>query len=123
MKKQPEEYLIVPAIETRIFKKNTNIMEEKSFIFTLQHKNNTFLIFENINPARSSIVFIINEIYYLDTIKEIFNFFASSEIDNKREKLQYYKIEFKSIGIKKYYRINHNNYKDWLSKFEEIKEL
>lgn len=115
---QDKNYKIIPAIEYRAFVSNMAEMEENSFIFTVKTIRRLFLVYENINEARSTILFEIDESLYWEASKYVFDFFIS-EVENKRELLANRDVQFNKEMIIGYSRLKHDNFNDWKFRLEQ----
>lgn len=115
--KQLEKYRIVPVIER--LEHNDSKTDEEAFMFTLKTSNEDKLciVLENVNPARSSIIFYILKKGYKKTLHNLFDFICGTEI-NKRSKLHSNSYKLDSIGVLKYKCINHDS--NWIYNIELI---
>lgn len=104
---------IVPCSEQLIHSDGMGIMEE-AFIFTLvsRNRNEIKLVFENVNEARASLVFIAAYDSYEKALRCIFDFMRSEEC-NKRQWLHHKKFHFSTYGILRYYITNHTTLREW----------
>ena len=87
---------------------------EDVFIFSVKsfYNNDVKLVFENVNEARSTIVFEVIANMYEKALRCIFDFMRSDEY-NKRQRLHYKKFNFQNHGIIRYYFINHTTVNEW----------
>ena len=92
---------IVPSIELLLHQNSES--EEDAFIFTLGHYRNDMMriVYENVNEARSTVVFVVRIEDYTKALMCIFNFMRSREV-NKRRGLHYMKYDFKKSGVMTY---------------------
>lgn len=88
-------------------------MTEYAFIFSIQCKSGDILIVhENVNPDRSTLLFIVKPENYDKAIRAIYDFLQSAEI-NKRSSLRDRDIELGESGIVRYRSINHDYIFSW----------
>jgi len=109
--KQCRDYKVIPCIERMV---HTNTDEtEYAFMFTLRCKSGKILIIhENVNPDRSTLLFVVNESDYMNSIRSIYNFLQSAEI-NKRSSLRRGEIDKENAGVISYRSINHEDIYSW----------
>jgi hypothetical protein len=94
---------------------------EYSFIFTIQkNKRKTLLVFENVNPSRSTYVIEVNTSQYEDCIDNVFAYFAS-DILNKRQKMANGELRINHPGIRNMNRMFHKNYLNWCASLRNLK--
>lgn len=105
---------IVPSIELLLHQNSES--EEDAFIFTLGHYRNDMMriVYENVNEARSTVVFVVRIEDYTKALMCIFNFMRSREV-NKRRGLHYMKYDFKKSGVMTYNTANHTTVSEWKS--------
>lgn len=109
--KQCKDYKVIPCVE-RMVHTNTDITEY-AFMFTLRCKSGKILIVhENVNPDRSTLLFVVNESDYMKSIRAIYNFLQSAEI-NKRSSLRRGDIDKEDAGVISYRSINHDDIYSW----------
>jgi hypothetical protein len=111
--KQITSKKIYYIIEYSVHEKSST--DEYGFIFTIRNSNDgvTTVVFENsTDESRSSLIFFIETKMYQIGIQHIINFLASDMV-NKRQKLAYQSIAFKSNAIRWYCRVVHQNFYDW----------
>jgi hypothetical protein len=88
---------------------------EYSFMFTIECTSNVILIVhENVNPDRSTLLFLVKRENYDNTIREIYDFLQSPEI-NKRSSLREKSLDIKNAGVLRYRSINHDEIYSWKS--------
>ncbi len=108
---QSERYKIIPCVErlTHIIGDTT----EYAFMFSLECKSGDILIVhENVNPDRSTLLFLVNKEEYNVSVREIYSFLQSAET-NKRSNLREGNIEIYHKGISHYRSINHDDIYSW----------
>jgi hypothetical protein len=89
--------------------------EEYGYIFTTRKSSNgvTIVVFENsTDESRSSLIFFVNTALYDRGIQDIIHFLGCDMV-NKRQKLAYRRIAFKSKAILSYCRVVHKSFGDW----------
>lgn len=120
-KLQSQKYKIIPCVE-RLTHTTGGDMTEYAFMFTIPCGQERFLIIhENVNPDRSTLLFLIENKDYGKTIKSIYDFLQSAEI-NKRSNIRESAIRIKSTDIIDYKSINHNEFFSWHSAIEDYIE-
>ena len=108
---QSKKHKIIPCVES--LSHTTGDTYEYAFIFTAQCKNGDFLIVhENVNPARSTILFVVKKNGYDDSIRLIYDFLHSAEI-NKRSNIREKNLKIDNPNIVKYASIDHNFISEW----------
>lgn len=107
LKKQSDKYKIIPCME-RLAHTDNDIIEE-AFMFSLKENTGRYLIvYENVNPDRSTLLFEVEEKDYELTAQSIYDFLQSAEI-NKRSNLRSRNIELKEANVKRFRSINHDS--------------
>lgn len=95
--------------------------EEDCFIFTQEvDKDHLAIIFENINPSRSSEIFLCENDFYDDCIYYIFDYFTNYGVDTKRMNIRtkaYTAQQFKAV---KYKSVNHESLLTWSETIQEF---
>lgn len=95
--------------------------EEDCFIFTQDvDKDHHAIIFENVNIARSSEIFLCEKDSYNDCINYIFNYFTNYGLDTKRMNIRtkaYAAQKFKAV---KYKSVNHESLQTWSATIQEF---
>ena len=88
IKKQMRDYKLIPAMES-LSHTNSSTSEE-SFIFTLPCSNPlyVYLVYENLNIARATIVCKVLKQEYQYCLKTLYNHMADESYINKRQELQ-----------------------------------
>ena len=110
-KHQDEKYKIIPCVERLAH--TTGEMTEYAFMFSIQCKGDRVLIVhENVNPDRSTLLFVVEENAYDKTLRAIYDFLESAEI-NKRSGIRDGAIEMKGTGVVNYKSVNHNDPGSW----------
>lgn len=106
LKKQSDKYKVIPCLERLAHVDNDMI--EDAFIFSLKENTGRYLIvYENVNPDRSTLLFEVEEKDYDSAVQSIYNFLQSAEI-NKRSNLRSRNIEFEESRVKRFKSINHD---------------
>ena len=78
-------------------------------MFSLKENTGRYLIvYENVNPDRSTLLFEVEEKDYELTAQSIYDFLQSAEI-NKRSNLRSRNIELKEANVKRFRSINHDS--------------
>ena len=82
-------------------------------MFSIECKSGDILIvYENVNPDRSTLLFIVKRESYDQCIRAIYNFLQSAEI-NKRSSLRDKELDIGVSGIERYRSINHDFLYTW----------
>ena len=108
---QSEKYKVIPCVE-RLAHTNSD-MTEYAFLFSIECNSGKILIVhENVNPDRSTLLFLVKKENFNKSIREIYDFLQSAEI-NKRSSLREKNIEIENAGILSYRSINHDDLNSW----------
>ena len=108
---QSEKYKVIPCVE-RLAHTNSD-MTEYAFMFSIECSSGKILIVhENVNPDRSTLLFLVKQESFNKSIREIYDFLQSAEI-NKRSSLREKNIEIENAGILSYRSINHDDLFSW----------
>ncbi len=113
LKLQSANYKIIPCTEN-LAHENNSVMED-AFIFTLESAyNRVLIVIENVNPDRSTLVFLVNKTYYMKAAEAIYSFLQSAEI-NKRSELRSNNITLHRAHVERYDSFNHieNDFFSW----------
>ena len=107
---QSEEYKVIPCVERLAHANNDST--EYAFMFSINCKSGDVLIVhENVNPDRSTLLFIVRKRKYDNTIRSIYDF-LQSEVINKRSSIREGAIKHED-GIIDYKSINHDDIYSW----------
>lgn len=108
---QSEKYKVIPCVERLAH--TTGDTTEYAFLFSIQCKSGDILIVhENVNPDRSTLLFIVKCENYDKSIRAIYDFLQSAEI-NKRSSIRSGDIDKGEVGIECYNSINHDYLYSW----------
>ena len=108
---QSKNYKVIPCVE-RLAHANSDITEY-AFMFSIECSSGRILIVhENVNPDRSTLLFLVNAEDFNRSIREIYDFLQGAEI-NKRSSLRDRSIEIHNAGIVSYRSINHDDVYSW----------
>ena len=108
---QMDEFKVVPVSENISHSRSS--FEEASFIFTAPSwDGRIFIIIENINPDRSTLLFKVERDMYMTALHTIFDY-IQSDVINKRSAIRDGDISFGSAGVVAYWTYNHDSYIDW----------
>lgn len=113
---QMKEYKVVPVTER--ISHTSGSHNEDSFIFTAKSlEKHLFIIVENLNTDRATIVFKVRADSYMKALRTIFDYVQSDRI-NKRYTICCRDVKFIDAGIIDYWRIEHtnNSFDIWVSK-------
>jgi hypothetical protein len=116
-KHQYDKYRIIPCVEKLAH--TTGDMTEYAFIFSIQCEGDRVLVVhENVNPDRSTLLFVVEEDVYDKTTRAIYDFLQSAEI-NKRSGIRDGAIEMNGTGVVNYKSVNHNDLDSWQGTIED----
>ena len=116
-KHQDEKYKIIPCVERLAH--TTGDMTEYAFMFSIQcNGDRVLIVHENVNPDRSTLLFVVKENAYDETIRLIYDFLQSAEI-NKRSGIRDGAIQISETGVINYRSVNHNDINSWQSIIED----
>jgi hypothetical protein len=108
---QSKEYKIVPCAERLAH--TTGDTTEFAFLFSIPCGNDkVMIVHENVNPDRSTLLFLVRREEFQKSIRAIYDFLQSPEI-NKRSSLRSRDLEIDSAKILRYKSINHDDYSSW----------
>lgn len=118
IKHQITEYKLVPAIEMIAHQSNVNISEEDVFVFTIPYQSYKYghidcvnIIYENVNPARATIVCTIEKRHYYQALQSVYNFMNDEKQKNKRSRL-HQTLKLNSY-VKNLHTVNHTDMHTW----------
>ena len=108
---QSKQFKVIPCVERLAH--TTGDSTEYAFMFTIECKSKDILIvYENVNPDRSTLLFIVKRENYDKSIRAIYDFLQSAEI-NKRSSIRSGDIDKGQVGIELYNSINHELLYSW----------
>ncbi|MBR1667296.1 MAG: hypothetical protein IJ693_03335 [Bacteroidaceae bacterium] len=108
--KQSKEHKIIPCVESLAHSNRET--SEAAFLFTIQCLSGKMLVVhENVNPDRSTLMFVVFKDNFNKTIRTIYDFLQSAEI-NKRSSIREGSVKCDADVIT-YKSINHDNYSSW----------
>lgn len=111
VKQQSKKYKVIPCVE-RLAHTDSDITEY-AFMFSIECKSGDILIvYENVHPDRSTLLFVVKPENYDQAIRSIYDFMQSAEI-NKRSSLRDGNIEIKQTGVERFCSINHDGVFIW----------
>ncbi len=109
--KQSKKYKVIPCVE-RLAHTNSDITEY-AFMFSIECSTGRILIVhENVNPDRSSLLFLVKHEHYNKAIRAIYDFLQGAEI-NKRSNLRSKDLDLDNTQIVSYKSINHDDINSW----------
>lgn len=107
---QSSNYKVIPCVERLAHANSDNT--EYAFLFSIECSSGKILIVhENVNPDRSTLLFLIEKNSYDRSIMSIYDFLQSAEI-NKRSSIRERSISYHD-GIIDYKSINHDDLSSW----------
>ena len=108
---QSKEYKVIPCVERLAH--SSSDTSEYAFMFSIEcNSGKVLIVHENVNPDRSTLLFLVRKESFNKTIREIYDFLQSAEI-NKRSSLRDKSIEIENAGILTYRSINHDDLYSW----------
>ena len=108
--RQSEQYKIIPCTERLVH--NYGEAKEYAFLFTIDcASGNILVVFENINPDRSTIVFVVKANSYNKSIRSIYSFLQGDQV-NKRSGIREGNVKCEP-GIIFYKSIDHDDVDSW----------
>ena len=108
---QSKSYKVIPCVERLAHTNSDNT--EYAFMFSIECSSGRILIVhENVNPDRSTLLFLVKKEDYNRSIREIYDFLQSAEV-NKRSSLRDRSLEIKDASIDSYRSINHDDLYSW----------
>lgn len=115
-KKHLIDFKVYYLLESVNHMSNESTRDEYGFLFSIaQNTRRTILVFENItDESRASIVFTVSTPLLTEAVNQIKKF-LSGDMINKRQKLAYGHITFKSDSIISVTRILHTDIYSWRS--------
>ena len=117
---QSKNYKVIPCVERLAHSNSDNT--EYAFMFSIECSSGKILIVhENVNPDRSTLLFLVREQDFNRSIREIYDFLQGAEI-NKRSSLRDRNIEIKNAGIVSYRSINHDDIYSWKQTINTYKQ-
>lgn len=108
---QSKQHKVIPCVE-RLAHANSDTTEY-AFLFSLNCNSGRILIVhENVNPDRSTLLFLVKHEYYNQSIRSIYDFLQGAEV-NKRSNLRSKDLELDNAQIVSYKSINHDDLYLW----------
>ena len=108
---QSKQHKVIPCVE-RLSHANSDTTEY-AFLFSLNCNSGRILIVhENVNPDRSTLLFLVKHEYYDQSIRSIYDFLQGAEV-NKRSNLRSKDLELDNAQIVSYKSINHDDLYSW----------
>lgn len=108
---QSSNYKVIPCVERLAHANSDNT--EYAFMFSIEcSSGKTLIVHENVNPDRSTLLFLVKKEDYDRSIRGIYDFLQSAEI-NKRSSLRDRSLEIQNAGIVSYRSINHDDLYSW----------
>lgn len=116
VKRQTRKYKVIPCVERLSYSRGDSW--EYAFLFSINLKSGDIMIVhENINPSRSSLIFVVNKEKYDKAIRAIYDFLQSAEI-NKRSSLRDHDLTIGNNLIKYYSYLDHDYFFTWSNTIE-----
>lgn len=114
---QSADYKIIPATELVVSNQQI-VSEDDAFLFTINKKTKTYIIWESILINKATYIFETNKTNYLEDLHFIFDFIVSDN-DKKRFKLGAL-IKDKENKFNLVYKLRHSTKEEWINKIEGI---
>lgn len=113
--KQSPDQKVIPCVENLAHSNNETT--EYAFMFALPCKSgNMLIVHENVNPDRSTLLFVVPKEQFNQSIRYIYDFLQSSEI-NKRSSIREGSLRC-NANVINYMSINHDNSYSWQKAIE-----
>lgn len=111
IKLQCDKYKIIPCVEKLAHMAGETA--EYAFLFSIKCCNgHIMIVHENVNPDRSTLLFWIKEKEYEKTVRAIYDFLQSAEI-NKRSSIRERTVLIPNKGVITYKSVNHDDLDSW----------
>lgn len=108
---QSKQHKVIPCVERLAHENSDNT--EYAFMFSLKCNSGKILIVhENVNPNRSTLLFVVKGEKYDKAIRAIYDFLQSAEI-NKRSSLRSKDLDLEDNIVSSYKSINHDDVYTW----------
>lgn len=108
---QMKGYRVVPVTESLSYFRGKHV--EDSFMFTLKsHDGQLFIVVENENIKRATMVFKASAEKFYDALRAVFEY-VQSDVCNKRSTVRGGRIDFKNTGVTKCKSIDHDGFDEW----------
>lgn len=108
---QMREHRVVPVTESLSYFRGKH--NEDSFMFTLKSYNGKpFIIVENVNIKRATMIFKASIERYDDALRAVFDY-VQSDWYNKRSTVRGGHIDFKNSGVVECKSVDHNSFDEW----------
>lgn len=108
---QSERFKVIPCVE-RLAHTDSDTTEY-AFIFSIEcNSGDILIVHENVNPDRSTLLFVVKNENYDKAIRAIYDFMQSAEV-NKRSSLRDRDIKIEQASIERYRSINHDYLSSW----------
>lgn len=108
---QSVNYKVIPCVERMVHYTGGDTVEY-AFLFSIECKSgNILVVHENVNPDRSTVLFLVEKSAYDNIIRSIYDFMQSSRT-NKRSGIRGKSIICKN-GLIQYKTINHDELLSW----------
>lgn len=108
---QSERFKVIPCVE-RLAHTDSDTTEY-AFIFSIEcNSGDILIVHENVNPDRSTLLFVVKNENYERAIRAIYDFMQSAEV-NKRSSLRDRDIKIEQASIERYRSINHDYLSSW----------
>lgn len=118
---QSLNFKVIPCVER--LSHSTGDTTEYAFLFSVEcSSGRKLIVHENVNPDRSTLLFLVKKELYNKAIRDIYHFLQSAEI-NKRSSLREKSIEIGNEGIISYKSINHDDLYSWKQAINTIKQF
>ena len=118
---QHHDYNIIPCNERLAHTSNVFDDFEDAFMFTsFSWKNNVLIVYENVNPDRSTLLFIVPKDQYMKAAQAIYDYLQSAE-NNKRSSIRSREVKAERGLILSYKSINHDDFYSWKSNIKNFR--
>lgn len=98
-----------------------NSEKEDCFMFSISmERNRVGIVFENVNYARASHVFICDNGNYENAVSKIYSYFTSESLKNKRLLLHKANVNPELFCSNQHFVIHHNSFEYWSTKLNSV---
>jgi hypothetical protein len=113
-------YRIVPVREHRRNESNDTVTTEDAFLFPIHGHRYVYILWESVEDKRATYVFRCTPSNYAAAVQKVFDYVASDEITNKRDRLRQGNVGYFRGSVVEYWQsLNHNDLNDWKRRLTE----
>ncbi len=113
-------YRIVPVRETRLNDSTRTTVIEDAFLFPIYNHQWLYILWESVEEKRSTYVFRCQPANYTTAVQRVFDYVASPDITNKRDRLRQGEVGyFKDATVQYYKSIHHDDLDSWIHRLSQ----